>query len=1032
MSLAKRQRDRALELALQALLRRGTPPDQGEVDTQFKEELPPILGEPFFQLREQRARGQFDVEWQNAMFREAGLDLSMLYAENVDVVEMLLSHLALAEVSGRRMGLEIRALQSLLEDLLLTSTRGTNFFHTVSDRFNDLSQIDQTQSDVAVDLTSGLVTLTPEASTRRIPLPHLLSQVSPSMAVLTPVGATSRLIPGSTFGNAFEDLLTAWQQQILTPTQGPVEIAITIPIIPALDRGAPERVSRITLHNLSATPFTVMPYWARDGVAFSRFANVTNPIVVDADEDVTVIDVTPQLVTAIQLRFRKTGPDGEEELGGTRLFSTVFAFRQIGFWSMGHKRHGTLVSLALSPQDAADVPNIGKVSLTVDEILPAETTIRYEVASSAAPTQWRPITPLSRPEGEFPKVVDFNTVQRSARDANRIQVDAATPPISLGRIRGNVFYGLSNLNDTPIFGSAKLWRGLNSWHQKRSTQSTIHKVQNLYIDFANADTQRLYVFEDQERIPTHGANTAADTALQIETRYPVLLDSDTFQPGQDLFAPSDPTRPNYSIRKLLRRPVAGTLSQTNASGALTLTARSQSASVQSTSQQTTPTQGRLGAKVKIANFASAALIPAPTDGSGPIPDLFDMPFRLQYTVNSVLITGVFTILAAQLESGGDLLLTLDDPTELIRDASGSLSALVATWEMLTVDITRSITSVIGNKVTLSQTQKIATTDLLEISYRRALVNAELPITASLVVRKSTTGTEFIQGVDYSIDLGTRTITRIPTGSIGTGSDQASQAVRVDFEYEAQLLGLVVYRTFVFNPEPTSALLLAKITVDRENGEEVLFETAGGFLDLHNRDQLPAIPAGWHQIVVTSNPIRRSDGLVDKTSAVYKALNLKEIRSATDTGRFLWPAVNHPDAVGATTDKFAPYFLRQTAFLTPMTQVTWSQLTDATRATDKGVFAIKGAAESPATPVARVAINYDPQALTDTDLLYFPPDITGSGIPLARADFELEYASVISAAAVLNALYLRATFDRSPDSETGVTPILKAYTLRLSY
>ena len=105
---------------------------------------------------------------------------------------------------------------------------------------------------------------------------------------------------------------------------------------------------------------------------------------------------------------------------------------------------------------------------------------------------------------------------------------------------------------------------------------------------------------------------------------------------------------------------------------------------------------------------------------------------------------------------------------------------------------------------------------------------------------------------------------------------------------------------------------------------------------------------------------------------------------------------------------------------------------AVRATVRSVFAIKLASESPATPNDQIALNFDPQSLTETDLLYFPPDLTGSGIPLTRGDFELEYASVIDAAASLDALYFRAILDRTPDSETGVTPILKGYTLRLSY
>jgi hypothetical protein len=1024
VSLAKRQRDRALSIALEKLLKEGLPIDRGVVADQFKEELPELMGEPFFQLREQVRRGKFRADWQNLMFDETAVDLELLYEQNVEVVETLLGHLALAEVTGRRSGQEIRALQGLLEDLLLTSQRGTNFFYSIFDSFTDLAKTDQVQSDVALDLANGLITLAPEASTKRLTLPHLLEQTTAPVSVIAPTnGARGAQVPGTKFGHAFEDLLTAWQYQVTTDTQETVEISLTIPVVDTLAGQGPEIITRIQLHALSATPFTVMPLWAKDGVAFSQFENISEPLLVE--DDVITIDFAPQTVTALQLRLKKTGPDTEEESSTdrSRKFATVFGFRQISLWKMGYRRNGVFYSQALSPQDAEDLPNISKVTLAVDEIVPAGTQIRYAIATNAAPTSFIPITPLGRADGEAPQVVDFATTQRSNRDENPFTIDASSPAVSLGRVRGTEFFSLAGLTDPTIFQTAKLWRGKNAWHCKREVENNIRSVRNLYLDFGKSNVQRLYVFEEEERIATHPANAAGSTAIEVEVRYPILLESDTFQPGQDLQLPTDVSRPNYSIRRLMRRPVAGSLTQTQATGDLDIK------SVASTGGA--GTAGRAGATISIANFTGATLVPAVEDGTGAVPDLVGIPFRISYVVGGVMVAGTFTTTAAQVRSDQSLSLQVEDPTEILRDASGTLAALSATWEILSVNITRAITSVVGNVLTLDRGQKLNTEDLLEITYRRSLLPVETPVTSSLVVKSATTGgTTYTQGVDFTLDLGTRTLSRIPTGGIGTSGAQSSQAVRVDFDFEEEVLGLVTYRSFVFNSQPTPKLTLEKVAVDRESGEQILFQASGGFLDLHDRDDLPPLSEGWHQVVVRSRPIRRSDNTIDKESAIYKAINLKEIRSAADTGRFLLPVTNHPDATGTTTDIFSGYFTRQQSTLQPLQQVTWTQFSTSVRKTDRTVFTVKAADEGPVTATAAIVTNFDPE--TTTDRLYFPPDITGTGIPLDREDFEFEYSFTPTIATSLTSLILRATLDRSPDTEGSRTPILKSYTLRLSF
>jgi hypothetical protein len=220
------------------------------------------------------------------------------------------------------------------------------------------------------------------------------------------------------------------------------------------------------------------------------------------------------------------------------------------------------------------------------------------------------------------------------------------------------------------------------------------------------------------------------------------------------------------------------------------------------------------------------------------------------------------------------------------------------------------------------------------------------------------------------------------------------------------------------------LRLTKISVDRANGEEVLLETPTGFVDLNDREEIEQLTPGWYQFVVLSDPIRKSDGTINTNTAIYKAINLK-----SRGGKFVLPASSHPN--GSSLDgSFSHVFTRQTAFLEPMLSIPYRMLTTGIRKTDHTTFAIKPAEEDPVTSSDKIVINFDPQEVED--LMYFPPDITGAGLPLDREDFELEYAYIPSGTTSLTGLILRATLERTPELTEAATPILRSYSLRVSY
>jgi hypothetical protein len=1052
MSLAKRQRDKALATVLENRLKEGTPPDQAEIQTEILKVLPEILGNPSFQLREQNRRSTFRVDWQNSMFSEAADDLNLLYAENISVLEKLLMHLGLAETNGRRLGQELRGLQDSLDQQLLTASRGTNFYLSIFDRFINLTKIDQTRSNVGADVTTGMITLAPEASTTRVLLPHLLDRQTAPVALLEPEVAVVQPVPGAPFSNAFQDLLSAWQVSVLTENNVPVEIAVTIDLVPPLpvngQRRPPVEITQIRLHSLSATPYTVLPLWSKDGVAFSLFSDITVPIL--ADEEVLVINMEPTEVTSIQLRLRKEGPDATEEAsvdtlvrppggppsgpgsrpvpGGTGLkqfFATIFGFTQISFWRMGYKRRGTLVSKVLAPEDSENLQTISKVSLSVDEEIPPGATIRYEVSGFPGTETFVPITPIGRDDSTAPSVVDFTKTQVANRSDNTFTIAGATPATSLGTIRGTEFFAIRTVDDASVFTSARLFRGRNAWHCENTTVAQEKSVRNLFLDFTGKSSLPLYLFEENERIPVHPSNDGT-TEIEVCTRFRILLAGDTFNESEDLEAPND-TVAKYAVRKLIRRPVGGTLTQAALSGStVAVTSRSEVVATSAANQPAGPTAGRQGAVVSISAFASGSLLADNTAGNKP--DLIGQPFRISYTNNSLTVTGTFEVLTAQIDASGTLVMSLDDPTSILETTA---SAAAVTWEILAVNITGSINNINGTALQLDLGQKIETDDVLEITYRRRMLPSESPISSSLVVKATAQSTTtYLDGTDYTFDHATRTVARLGSGNIPSTAD-GTITVRVDFDYEEQTDGLVSYRTYLFNSQATPKLRIEKIQVDRENGEEVLLQTAGGFLDLHDRDDLPALPPGSHQVIVRSNPILNPNGTVNTTSAIYKMTSLREVRSDSDTGRFLLPAHQHDDATGTLGDKFTGYFTRQEAFARPMQQVSFRQLSTNTRKSDHSVFAIKRAAEAPTTATDVVVVNFDPQ--TSTDLLFLPPDLSAIGTkPYLREDFALEYVFIPTAVEALTGITLRATLERGADTDGSVTPILRGYTIRVSY
>lgn len=876
MSIFDKQLQRKTDDATLETLRKGRVPSAREVYKALKPFIDKADSGPTFRPQFQGWRRTWDYKATNNAFKDIKFDLAVAYDEVVDKLAKMIRRLAFIELAYNSQKTQVETLIGQLRNLLFVSKNAEDNFFGVHDTFNDLSKVNLTlTSRDAVDLSEGVVLLPAnDLIADKVDMSHLFSRQSWPVTVreITPgsTGVQNEIVPQSPFGNAFSDFIASWRQIVTIGNNGGVEITFTIPISGVV--GQEISISRIGLTSSSANEMSVQVLHSLDNVNYKRFSGVAESVSVPAGT-VTNIDFETTKVEFVRFVCRLDTPtivDGAS-------FGYVFGFRNISFYKIGRTTQAEFISKPLTPTGIGR--GIDRLSMNVVEELPRGCSIDYFVAADDGTGQpregvWRPITPLNRASADgLPKVVRFGNSQTVA-----LTLPAIDPSVLYSTVRGVGFYKVNEtaLEHTPIFHSARLYRGQHAWYRNTQRNPVIREARDAFIDFTSGDVQNMYAVATQQpdvsREPktNGGANL---TALKVDRTIDYNVSTMLLIPGASTNPETD-QRPRYAIYKIQRLRDNMVVS---------------GESVAMPSDYSWKQMGNFGIE------ATGTGRPVVKNSAETVTYKEGKDYELE--LESAVDSSAPNVLSGRIR----------------RMAGGAISASATIKVSYTIasDVTYMVDSIRTDKIFLKK-------DLGTVPDQYFLVTFRFIPRAPYTIRKSTlnvtstygstSGTVFAEGPDYIVDATQGTITRVPTGKI-IGTLQ----VYIDFQYEEQPPDLDTFTTWVrVDKRDPVEINFSPVGIDIDGGERIVVDG----VNVSGQTKFPALAFGWHQVTVRS---KRPESIGNAAVKLAAALTDRD-----------------GDPVFVSGGK---YFVEMTASREPMFQRTYTQLSKGTPKGDHNYFSI---------------------------------------------------------------------------------------------
>jgi len=881
MGLPKRQFDTLTASKVLTALQEGRMPSLGEIALGLREiVIDERRGLPLMKIRPQKKKAQWDIASFNKVLEDFDFDMSILYEELVDMGAKLLRRHNMQTASYRSQSRQLDSLVGSLNSLLFTLQNADDRFFGVFDNFQDLSKVNLDLStknlvdleEAAVILPSGV------SSAKKLEMKHLFDRtvwgVKPFVADGVRVLKNQPGV-GAEFGNAFQDLVNVWRQDILTDTQAPVTVEFTIPISSVEKQKVSVTRIQVVPHISQEVELTVL--YSVDGINYLKLPE-RDEIILRRGDKVINLDIPSTRARFFRFTLTSNTPDEILEDGKYRY---SFGFQHIGFYTIGRIQDAELVAVAQKPTNMSTP--ISRVALTTLETIPADCDLKYFVSrSTSGGTRlgpWRPISPMNRQIADAPLEILFTNDGVKKR---LIRGDSAT----LHSVRKNHNYyaidAAQPVVEDVIFGSANLLRGRNAWIRNSKRERILRTVRDAFIDFSNGNTQKIYAVlrevagVDSKAHPTL-ANDPSVTWLELDQIVDYDSNSMDLVPAEGIDIDTDQT-PNYAVYSVKRFRQEMTINDES---------------------------------VVLSTFANSSLAE---------PNVITIGAEKPVVTNTA---GTIVY-----EEDKDYKLTLDsDGAVQIRRSEGTSTQIgdgqtVLVTYTLDPDITSLVSAVKNNNVVLTKDLVVRDDERFEVTYRFIPVGDNKIVKSTIVATErygQTTGRVFQEGPDYAIDIQNGTITRIPQGDIqGAGTDADSQiAAYVDFKYTETPKTIDTFSTWVFveSSQPIQ-FEFNPLNLDLESGERVEILSGPDVQDISNQTQSPEMARGWHQIIVSS---KDPDGFTD--AAIRKLTTLRDV---DNQGIFL--------AGGR-------YFSLISANRTPMRQVTLQFLRSSALPSNHNVFAL---------------------------------------------------------------------------------------------
>lgn len=837
-------------------------------------------GLPLMKIRPQGRKKKWDLESFNQVLKDFDFDMTVLFDEMVDIGARLLRRHNLQTASYRSQSRQLDSLVGTLNSLLFTLQNADDRFFGVFDNFQDLSKTDlDLTTKNAVDLEEAVVHLPSGiSSAKKLEMVHLFNRTTWGVKPFVADGV--RVLKnqpgvGATFGNAFQDLVSVWRQDVITDTAAPVTIEFTVPISAVEDQKV--SVTRVQIVPHISQEMDMAVFFSTDGVNYLKLP-VRNELKLPRGDKVINLDIPRTRLRYIRFQVTANTPDEIMEDGRYRY---SFGFQHLGFYTIGRVQDAEFISVSQRPANMTRP--ISRVALTVQEDIPRDCDIQYYVArATEAGTRlgpWSPISPLTRQFADVPLEINFTN---SVAKKKLLRGDA--PALHSVRKNHN-YYSIDPDNlvaEDVLFGSAVMVRGRNAWVQNTRRERILRTVNDAFIDFSSSNTRKIWaVLREVASVSTkaHPTETGDPGVTWLTLDQDVDYDAATMDlvPGDDVDVDTDQT-PNYAVYSVKRFRQQMSISDES---------------------------------VTLSAFANVALA---------------NPNVILKGTNAPVVTNLAGTVTYT--EGEDYVLSRDaDNAVQIRRSEGTTSQIgdgetVLVSYTLDPDITNLVDAIKDNNVILKKDLAVADDERFEVAYRfvptgeNAIVKSTIRVTSRYGQDE---GAVFQEGPDYAIDIRNGTIARIPQGDIqGAGADTDSQiAAYVDFKYIETPKSLDTYSTWVFveSTQPIQFEFNA-LNLDLQAGERVEIRSGPDVQDISSQTQSPELARGWHQVVVRS---KDPDSFTD--AAIRKVAALKDVDL---NGVFL--------AGGR-------YFSRMTARRDPMRQVTLQFLRSSALPSDHEIFAI---------------------------------------------------------------------------------------------
>jgi hypothetical protein len=920
----------------------------------------------------QLPRSVFNNKIVNKQLEAISFDLETLYEELVDLFKENLKKLEFANINAIIHEHQLTELEHLLNSILFTFKEGDQFFINIYDNFSSYNKTDQTLS------TNGIISLKEKAlalpftskSVNRIPVSHLFKIPSVPVDILFPKDENilfSEQAAGTSFGDIFSDITSSWIYQVKTNNPNGAAIQFNFQVT---EDELEEIVGRFEIISASSGPQKIRIETSSDNINFSTPQGFEDGIILNDQSKTFAMDFEDRLVQYVKITLSKDSPDIESVTNSEYIYR--FGLKSFSLLSAGR----TLSATYYSKEFDLDTESIAKASLDADLSLPDNTNIEFSIKaiSDNIESQWFPIKPISLESiSNAPSVINFGNTKKYSKT-----ISAINNAFSLYKTtRGINYYKLDsavvNVAPIPSFGSAELFRGVDTWTRTKSSLLNRKTRIDNYISFTNSDIERFSAIQTEiPQFQKEGNN------IVLLTNKPPYYDS--FRGHTIIPDPgkNNPDAANYAIYKV---------------------------------NYITKTPKRTIDFTMDSNPITPTTIRFQVNNNTPILKVLDSSSNILHTLT---IGKDFTVTFDSYNKPTGEITILPEAITKYNITVGGTPSNMRLEIVIDPDITHTVSSIHTNRIVLNNLSFDKTEDTFQITYRFLPLSPSVILKSSIVVRSniSTASNAIIykEGTDYTIDSKINAIRRLPGGTIPEKGH-----IYADFIYEDAQEGIETFTTWCYVAKDGTQISFKNnngesvLIADKTKGERFFINGPDGLVELTKSSLSPILSEGWTQFIVRSkNPV--------------------DNKKTDNTGNLIDQVIQLKDIYGNMVfDINTGYFTKVIATRNSMKHVSISELTTNTLISDHTKFAIDSSNYKNGSGESLLVLNFNPNSLND---LYLYKPSKNSTIPSSYYEvFNLSWDSIIDDIKY-NKLKVRIKLSKSPVvTIKSVTPKVFSYTIK---